>query len=74
MSPLTSFIIVADKVKFRVLQEGAFTSSTVDYKTRILYFPQIFFSLIGLAVPQQRQRKNLFRHRVSDTENTNLMK
>lgn len=48
MSPLTSFIMAADIVKFRVLQEGAFISSTADSKVKFLNCPQISLPLLVL--------------------------
>lgn len=58
-SPPTSFIIAANIVKFKVIQEKAFASSTVACKAKGSVVPSDLYALTGLAVPQQRQRKIL---------------
>ena len=70
MSPPTSFIIDANIVKCKVMQERVFfTSSTVACKAKVSVVPSDLYALTGLAVPQQRQTKILFRHTDPDTAN-----
>lgn len=61
-SPPTSFVIAANIVKSKVVQERTFASSTVVCKGKVSVVSSDLYALPGLAVPQQRQRKMLFRH------------
>lgn len=63
------------------MQERAFTSFTVACKAKVSVVPSDLYALTGLAVPQQRQTKILFRqtkilfrHTDPDTANIQTMK
>jgi len=72
--PTTSFIIAANIVKFKVMQERAFTSSTVACKAKVSAVLSDLYALTDLAILQQRQTKVLFRHTDPDTANIQTRK